>query len=188
MRSLSRPRGRKITVLCANGTGNDTGRGRTTGPEPRLRFEPFHFVSFTVGGDVLVLHHSLRQRLSLGTHPVALRYHPGARAVYSHNNTFSLNLRFDRGKYVLFIGGERLKTDELRRALIVVVRIDGGPLPGAHETSREVSALLVLRHLHPGPCHSQHHTFTRLHFCLICIVHHHYRNDDGGNNKNIFCA
>ena len=28
------------------------------------------------------------------------------RAIHSHN-TFSLNLRFFRGKYVLFIGGER---------------------------------------------------------------------------------
>ena len=43
-----------------------------------------------------------------------------ARAVYSHS-TFSLNLRLDGGKYVLFIGGERLKTDELRRLIVGVV-------------------------------------------------------------------
>ena len=43
------------------------------------------------------------------------------RAVYSHH-TFSLNLRFDHQgrKYVLFIGCERVKTNELRRVIAVV--------------------------------------------------------------------
>ena len=37
------------------------------------------------------------------------------RAAVLSRNTFSLNLRLDRGKYALSIGCERVKTDELRR-------------------------------------------------------------------------
>ena len=45
----------------------------------------------------------------------------GRPIVYFTHVTFSLNLRLDRGKYVFFIGGERLKTDELRRVIVVGV-------------------------------------------------------------------
>ena len=55
--------------------------------------------------DVVWLHHgeqSLERRVHLSAGPI----------VYSRS-TFSLDLRLARGKYVLFIGGERLKSVEL---------------------------------------------------------------------------
>lgn len=83
------------------------------------------------------------------TSPTSTR--PLPRDVYPHVTRFELNLRFDRGKCVLFIGGERLKNRrELRRCVIVVggcEQMRPPPLPLRLMTSPAATAVLGL---HPS--------------------------------------
>ena len=75
---------------------------------------------------------------------------PTCKGVHSHTqHTFSLNLRLDRGKYVVlfywFVNG--LKTDELRRRVIVVVVVRIRRPPPTRRVSQS-QVTLHYRHSH----------------------------------------
>ena len=126
---------------CARVNGTMVRKTLSAGEAPRQGSRPRRGTTATSrrrrfrGGGVIAVHRTSRRDSSLARttresriltrlvvssssrRPLRPASDPGS-SIHTHN-TFSLNLGFGRGKYVLFIGCERVKTDALKGLIVV---------------------------------------------------------------------